>query len=361
MRSKDGADEPKFDFGYGEPPSLSGKAENANPSSWQNRLLLILAGLALASSGLSLGGCAETELAAQGAKSIQRNSTYSQPSQPRYKVGSPYQVAGVWYKPEENPTYDNVGIASWYGPTFHGKSTANGEIFNQNALTAAHPTLPMPSLVRVTNLDNGRAITVRVNDRGPFAAGREIDLSKRSAELLGFIGKGTTKVRVQYVGRAPLDGDVRVAENVETVPQTAATYAAAPQAAAPITTSTYLAPADSPVTSAPLETIPQPETQVSYLEILARGPVTPAEAATPAPAAVSNIYVQAGAFADPANAERMSKALTDLGQVQISPVNNASGQLYRVQLGPMSDQQTANAALEEMKRRGVMSAKVVTR
>lgn len=125
----------------------------------------------------------------------------------RYQVGKPYKVAGRWYKPRENTRYDATGKASWYGPNFHGRRTANGEIFDQNAISAAHPTLPLPSYVRVTNLENGNSIIVRVNDRGPFAHGREIDLSRRAADLLGYINKGTARVRVKYVGRAPLEGD----------------------------------------------------------------------------------------------------------------------------------------------------------
>jgi rare lipoprotein A len=125
----------------------------------------------------------------------------------RYQVGKPYQVAGHWYKPQHDPHYDQTGAASWYGPNFHGRETANGEIFDQYAISAAHPTLPLPSYARVTNLSNGRSIVVRVNDRGPFVNGRIIDLSRRTAELLDYQGRGTTKVRVQYVGPAPLEGD----------------------------------------------------------------------------------------------------------------------------------------------------------
>ena len=119
-----------------------------------------------------------------------------------YKVGKPYKINGVWYHPKEQPRYREVGMASWYGPGFHGKRTANGEIYNMNAMTAAHTTLPMPTLVRVTNLQNGRKIVVRVNDRGPFAKGRIIDLSKRAAEELGFKQQGVARVRVEYLGRA---------------------------------------------------------------------------------------------------------------------------------------------------------------
>jgi len=113
------------------------------------------------------------------------------------KVGKPYKIAGRWYYPKEEPYYDEIGLASWYGRKFHGKQTANGETYNMNALTAAHKTLPMPSFVKVTNLSNGRSITLRVNDRGPFVDDRVIDVSRRGAQLLGFQKQGVTKVRVQ--------------------------------------------------------------------------------------------------------------------------------------------------------------------
>ena len=113
------------------------------------------------------------------------------------KVGNPYKVAGVWYHPKEDPSYDQVGFASWYGRDFHGKKTANGEIYNMNALTAAHKTLPMPTYVKVTNLENNRSLVLRVNDRGPFVAGRLIDVSRRGAQLLGFEKQGVTRVRIQ--------------------------------------------------------------------------------------------------------------------------------------------------------------------
>ncbi len=123
-----------------------------------------------------------------------------------YSVGRPYTVAGRTYFPEENPNYSNVGVASWYGDDFHGRFTSNGEIYDKNSISAAHKTLPLPSYVRVTNLSNRRSIVVRVNDRGPFAQDREIDLSYKTAQLLGFHGRGLAKVKVDYVGRAPLNG-----------------------------------------------------------------------------------------------------------------------------------------------------------
>lgn len=124
-----------------------------------------------------------------------------------YKVGSPYQVSGRWYYPRHEPGYSAVGVGSWYGPGFHGRKTANGEIYDMNALTAAHKTLPLPTYAYVTNLDNGRTILVRVNDRGPYVDDRLIDLSKAAADALGYGGKGLGRVRVRYAGEAPLNGD----------------------------------------------------------------------------------------------------------------------------------------------------------
>jgi rare lipoprotein A len=123
-----------------------------------------------------------------------------------YRVGKPYVVAGRTYIPEMNPHYSAVGMASWYGDEFHGRYTSNGEIFDENAITAAHPTLPLPSYARVTNLQNHKSIVVRVNDRGPFVGNRIIDLSIKSAKVLGFYGHGLAKVKVEYVGAAPLAG-----------------------------------------------------------------------------------------------------------------------------------------------------------
>ena len=123
-----------------------------------------------------------------------------------YRVGSPYVVAGRVYVPQYDPNYNAVGLASWYGADFHGRSTANGEIFDADAITAAHPTLPLPSYVRVTNLSNGHSLIVRVNDRGPYSGNRIIDVSMRAAHMLGFTNRGVAWVRVQYVGRAPMEG-----------------------------------------------------------------------------------------------------------------------------------------------------------
>ncbi|MFH1343670.1 MAG: septal ring lytic transglycosylase RlpA family protein [Pseudomonadota bacterium] len=123
-----------------------------------------------------------------------------------YRVGKPYTVAGRMYVPADDPNYRAEGLASWYGDAFHGRLTANGEVFDMASLTAAHPTLPIPSYARVTNLSNGKSLIVRVNDRGPYHGNRVIDVSNRASELLEFKSKGIARVRVEYVGRAPLEG-----------------------------------------------------------------------------------------------------------------------------------------------------------
>jgi peptidoglycan lytic transglycosylase len=125
------------------------------------------------------------------------------------KIGAPYKVSGRWYFPREDRGYDRTGIASWYGSDFQGRRTANGEIFDMTALQAAHPTLPLPCYAYVTNLQNGRTLLVRVNDRGPYANDRLIDLSRAAGRLLGFAERGLAPVRVQYAGPAPLSGDER--------------------------------------------------------------------------------------------------------------------------------------------------------
>jgi rare lipoprotein A len=123
-----------------------------------------------------------------------------------YKVGQPYSINGRTYYPSENAAFRSEGIASWYGPDFHGRLTANGEVYDMHGISAAHPTMPLPSYARVTNLENGRSIIVRVNDRGPYAKNRVVDLSIGTAKALEFYGRGLARVRVEYVARAPIGG-----------------------------------------------------------------------------------------------------------------------------------------------------------
>jgi len=123
-----------------------------------------------------------------------------------YRIGKPYIVNGRTYSPKENPSYRAEGTASWYGPDFHGRMTANGEVYDMHAISAAHPTMPLPSYARVTNLDNGRSVIVRVNDRGPYSRNRIVDVSIGAAKALNFYGRGLARVRVEYVGQAPIEG-----------------------------------------------------------------------------------------------------------------------------------------------------------
>ncbi len=173
-----------------------------------------LSALVAAAIGIILAGCAGSERLSTvdpryGTSSSPRVVALGEPI-PKgggvYRVGVPYSVAGRTYVPAENPHYRAEGVASWYGSDFHGRLTANGEVFDMEGMSAAHATLPMPSYVRVTNLSNSKSVIVRVNDRGPYSDNRLIDVSVGAAKVLGFYGSGLAPVRVEYVGTAPLEG-----------------------------------------------------------------------------------------------------------------------------------------------------------
>ena len=298
-----------------------------------------------------------------------------------YKVGKPYKIKGKWYHPKEEPNYKEVGYASWYGPGFHGRKTANGEIFNQNAMTAAHTTLPMPTLVRVTNLKNGRKVIVRVNDRGPFAHNRIIDLSKRAAIELGFKEQGVTKVRVEYLGRA----DRRAKRGH------AATQRLAYQA--PVT---QPAGTHSTTNAAPFTSVPKPRTAPNrpahIASVEASQPVAhaaismqpipddvaiPEPARGPAPVAALHvtkeftepdhrasstaqlIYVQLGAFSDAERALSVYSVLQGRENASIATVGSGDDLIYRVRVGPLHDEQTAQVTLTELKQLGHEAAQIV--
>lgn len=246
-----------------------------------------------------LGACAETNIAATVIKEIA-----PPPPTGTYKVGSPYEINGVWYYPEENPYYDEEGIASWYGDPFHGRQTANGEIYDMNELTAAHKTLPMPVYVRVTNLENGRSLVLKVNDRGPFVSGRIIDVSRRAAQLLGFQLQGIARVRVQVVDY-----------------ETGLTYAE--QGNFPPAEEELLIVQDVELT----------EMQIS-----------------------GERFVQIGAYGDADNAYVVSDALTDVGDVQVHRVVSGDSTLYRVRLGPYASEQDAEVARRAVEIRGYPEA-----
>ena len=173
----------------------------------------------------------------------------------RDMVGKPYVVKGKRYVPRVDRNYDRVGYASWYGSAFHGRLTANGEVYDQNALTAAHPTFPLPSYARVTNLDNGSSVIVRVNDRGPYERGRIIDFSNKTAQLLDMKGHGTAKVRVQYVGRARMDGQDQAFLMASYIPKGARNPYMPPSQIAP---GIMVASADNTLPDGALSDIPVP-------------------------------------------------------------------------------------------------------
>ena len=176
-------------------------------------------------AGASLAACASLTTPKYSVREGAGETTVRPHADPNaHGTSAPYQVGGIWYVPHEQLGYDETGIASWYGDAFNMKATATGEIFDMNQFSAAHTTLPLPSMVEVTNLDNGRRLTVRVNDRGPFVGGRIIDLSHAAAQELGYDRAGVAHVRVRYVGPAPLAGTaagVRYARTDTLAPQKA--------------------------------------------------------------------------------------------------------------------------------------------
>ncbi len=269
-----------------------------------------------------------------------------------YKIGNPYQQDGIWYYPHEQPDYDETGVASWYGEQFHGQRTANGEIYNLNDLTAAHRTLPMPVNVRVTNLDNGRSLIVRVNDRGPFSRGRIIDVSQRAADLLGFRLQGTARVRVTYMGRALLPGGRQIDE---TPPEIASAVPAAPTGKVDMSALNIVPGAVAPpVTVGNLPPPPAATLQAPLPE----EPVTGQVMQVPVPR-VTHLYVQAGAFGSRANAERLRAKLAPAGGVLLSPITRNGQTLFRVRMGPFDDLTSADAALARAVKLGSNDAQIV--
>ncbi len=250
----------------------------------QHRWPVVLVVLAL---GTALSGCG------------------SGPSQPsgeggHYKLGRPYQINGRWYEPFYDPSYEAEGIASWYGDPFHGRLTANGERYDKRRLSAAHTTLPLPSLVEVTNLENGRTLEARVNDRGPFAGDRIIDLSEAAAEALGFKEDGLTRVRVRFLGLADSKG-----------------------------------------------TPPQP-TVVARAEPALTRPPARATAAVPC----DTYFLQVGAYADRAQAQATAAFLQGRFAAPVRGQSVREGGVTRVRLGPFSDLDVAHRALAQVARDG---------
>lgn len=366
----------------------------------------------LAATGILLAAC--------GSHPPRPSAQPATTEQGYYKIGRPYQIDGIWYFPREDWSYDETGIASWYGEEFHGRYTADGEIFDLNSLTAAHRTLPMPVVVRITNLENGRSIKLRVNDRGPYAAGRIIDVSRRSAQLLGFEMQGTAKVRVQIdvpdsmkvaaaAGRnappsapaiiasvvsAPLTVPVSAVEAVRGAPEPPPPLPAPPPQhmevkvadMQPIAPPPRAALPVSPPRSVPIAPSPNPDITPPRPRHVAddrpylfddlpgeEGAVRPSRAsdmATPAslPALVeitpvhpTQIYIQAGAFADHNNAARLSNRLRALGSpISVTAgVSGSGASIYRVRLGPVADVDAADQLLSRVMADGFTAARIV--
>ncbi|MDP2334757.1 MAG: septal ring lytic transglycosylase RlpA family protein [Reyranella sp.] len=283
-----------------------------------------------------------------------------------YKVGSPYKISGVWYTPKEEFTLVETGVASWYGPGFHGKSTANGERYDQTARTAAHRTLQMPSIVRVTNLSNGQSTVVRINDRGPFASSRVIDLSRTAAQELDIIRKGTARVRIEQLQAESLAvKDVAIngggpAEQYDALAQLASGRQAPPQQQVMATAQPAAAPPAAQVQAGwPANPRSSAVVPVQALALPGSGAPTMASLATTAPFSGGSFYVQTGSFSTAENAERQRGAVRSYGSSEISQASAAGRDVYRVRLGPYTTSDAAGIVADRLKRSGYGDARVV--
>ncbi len=317
---------------------------------------------------LALSACSSTRAPTPGRVA---GNTGSNAQQGYYKVGKPYLINGVEYVPAFDPNYDETGIASWYDTGFAGELTGNGEIYDPNQLTAAHRTLPMPSLVRVTNLDNGRALIIRINDRGPYASNRILDCSRRCAQLLGFEKQGTAKVRVQILAKesealadAAKHGQLAtsVADAIETNPLQTGTLEAAEvpqQAARPRTVEAApLAEDTGGIQVVDEKAVMKAETGTAPKGQDVGGRFLPAAVVHTEKVGKTKIYIQAGAFASQENAAKLRDRLQILG-TQILPVNVNGKDLYRVRIGPLPDVASADAQLAKVAGAGAPEAKIV--
>lgn len=307
-------------------------------------LLVALTAAVVVLSGIALTGCSSSSkqdpFAGQGSPRYPGSGPLPKGGG-RQHVGQPYTIAGQKFYPREDPSYDRTGMASWYGPKFHRRMTSNGEWFDMEYLSAAHPTLPLPSYAKVTNLENNRTLVVRLNDRGPFVANRIIDLSRRAADELGFKNRGTAKVRVQYVGPAPLNdqGQHLAAMNDELRRGT---------------------PLRQMIASADARS-------GERTVVASSGSARSAPAARPvaesgqgrAASRASGYYIQAAAFADPDNASKARSRLSRVGPVEVSPLEVGAQTLFRVRVGPLSDQSKATLALQEVIAAGHNDARII--
>ncbi len=341
--------------------------------------------LAIAMCGsLLLVGCSSTS---KNSEALSDGSAPT-PAVRGYKVGKPYSIKGVWYYPRVDYDYVEEGVASWYGPGFDGKTTANGETYDMNDLTAAHRTLPMPCVVQVTNLENGRSLKLKVNDRGPFARDRIIDVSRRASQLLGFHIQGTTRVRVEIV-----EDESRMLAAALGVPSEVAWAAgrlAVPSAAAVPVTEVAAAPVPASSMGEEIGAVPpmmesspvsagyaSSYTVADYTVADAYAPapdVSPLpDASPPAPIETAEItpvvgsiggsaarWVQAGAFADPGRAAVARRRLSGLGPTVAAASIVGGRELVRVRVGPFSSQEEAQRMLASVTRAGFQDSRIVS-
>ena len=313
--------------------------------------------IAILAAGLVVASCAETQLAIYAAKQIKQEQKAPGQGAGRYKIGDPYKISGVYYYPAVDYNYSETGVASWYGPKFDGKLTANGEIYDMNQLTAAHRTLPMPSMVRVVNLDNGRALALRVNDRGPFARGRIIDVSRRAAQLLGFRYRGTARVKVEIMADesrrlAALNqrGEIAESERITPVPGTKTRKIVTAEVSPPSGVKSAGAPANSAngTPSAPQVSAPD-KTASSLIDLaLDQDLVRP-----------TALYVQAGAFVRYPNAARLRSQLARVAPAQVTEARVGEEKYFRVRLGPFQNLGKADRALAEVAASGYPRARLI--
>jgi len=314
--------------------------------------------LSLLAALIGVTGCSETQLAAHVVKSV----TASAGMGGAYKVGKPYQINGTTYVPQVDPNYNETSIASWYGTEFHGKPTANGDTYDMNAMTAAHTTLPMPSQVRVTNLENGRSVILTVNDRGPFVKNRVIDVSRRAGQLLGFSQKGTAEVRVQIVpdgDRAQFQTAALSPENSPVLapkfPAGGLTQPAGPDPVAGVSMQAAAPPPGAKVSRRsafignppPAQPTLRPTTITPVAAIVAPSPKLPA------------MFVQGGAFREQENAEALQREFVQFGPTEISPATVDGKTFYRVRLGPVYNSDHAEKLLTQIVDAGHPRARLV--
>ncbi len=289
-----------------------------------------------------------------------------------YKVGNPYQIDGVTYVPQEEFNHVETGVASWYGPGFHTKATANGETYDQQDHTAAHRTLQMPSVVRVTNLDNGRSTVVRINDRGPYARGRIIDMSRAAAEDLGMTGKGTARVRIdQLPAESQTVKEVALGGGGPSEQQAALAQLASGRRSAPVPAAVPAAPPPVEQAAAP------PPSQEVYVRAEPQPPIVPfGKSSGPLPTGSPTVaslasasgssqsggsfYVQTGAFSTMNNAVRQRELITSYGSTEIFQAQAGGREVYRVRVGPYTTQDAAGIVADRLKRSGYGEARVVS-